>query len=153
MDVGVSLDPPLVLHFFWLLQLLIGYMFFLSGHAYRKCDVNGSWTFVDALNKTWSNYSECLRFLQPSSDGQGRVSESSTCALCRTASCTVGAPGPPGGEAQRKHKRCPSPSHCPLLRKQGHMTLEVTACRYRRFCCCGCILTSLAGSHGSRPGV
>lgn len=43
------------------------------GHAYRKCDVNGSWVFVDRWNKTWTNYSECLRFLQPN-DEDGRVS-------------------------------------------------------------------------------
>lgn len=43
------------------------------GHAYRKCDVNGSWVFVDRWNKTWTNYSECLRFLQPD-DEEERVS-------------------------------------------------------------------------------
>uniref|UniRef100_A0A3B4YJ89 Parathyroid hormone 2 receptor a n=1 Tax=Seriola lalandi dorsalis TaxID=1841481 RepID=A0A3B4YJ89_SERLL len=41
------------------------YDFNHKGHAYRKCDVNGSWVFVDRWNKTWTNYSECLRFLQP----------------------------------------------------------------------------------------
>lgn len=45
-----------------------------TGHAYRKCDVNGSWVFVEQWNKTWTNYSECLRFLQPS-DEEGRVSK------------------------------------------------------------------------------
>ena len=35
------------------------------GHAYRKCDFNGSWVSVEGLNRTWSNYSDCLRFLQP----------------------------------------------------------------------------------------
>lgn len=44
-----------------------------AGYAYRKCDVNGSWVFVDHWNKTWSNYTECLRFLQPS-DEERRVS-------------------------------------------------------------------------------
>lgn len=48
-------------------------MYAFTGHAYRKCDVNGSWVFVDRWNKTWTNYSECLRFLQPS-DEEGRVS-------------------------------------------------------------------------------
>ena len=43
-------------------------LFVLLGHAYRKCDVNGSWVFVESLNRTWANYSECLRFLQPSSE-------------------------------------------------------------------------------------
>uniref|UniRef100_A0A3B4ZM45 Parathyroid hormone 2 receptor a n=1 Tax=Stegastes partitus TaxID=144197 RepID=A0A3B4ZM45_9TELE len=41
------------------------YDFNHNGHAYRKCDVNGSWVFVDQWNKTWTNYSECLHFLQP----------------------------------------------------------------------------------------
>eukprot|EP00064_Thunnus_orientalis_P024827 superscaffoldBa00011282_g25137 len=42
-----------------------------SGYAYRKCDGNGSWVFVELWNKTWTNYSECLRFLQPT-DEEGR---------------------------------------------------------------------------------
>uniref|UniRef100_A0A3B3VK03 Parathyroid hormone 2 receptor a n=1 Tax=Poecilia latipinna TaxID=48699 RepID=A0A3B3VK03_9TELE len=41
------------------------YDFNHKGHAYRRCDVNGSWVFVEQWNKTWTNYSECLRFLQP----------------------------------------------------------------------------------------
>uniref|UniRef100_A0A3Q2NX91 Parathyroid hormone 2 receptor a n=1 Tax=Fundulus heteroclitus TaxID=8078 RepID=A0A3Q2NX91_FUNHE len=44
------------------------YDFNHKGHAYRKCEVNGSWVFVEQWNKTWTNYSECLRFLQPLSD-------------------------------------------------------------------------------------
>ncbi|XP_049904790.1 parathyroid hormone 2 receptor a [Epinephelus moara] len=47
------------------------YDFNHKGHAYRKCDVNGSWVYVDRWNKTWHNYSECLRFLQPT-DEEGR---------------------------------------------------------------------------------
>ncbi|XP_029315723.1 parathyroid hormone 2 receptor isoform X2 [Cottoperca gobio] len=47
------------------------YDFNHKGHAYRKCDVNGSWVFVDRWNKTWTNYSECLRFLQYT-DEEGR---------------------------------------------------------------------------------
>ncbi|MED6258891.1 Parathyroid hormone 2 receptor, partial [Ataeniobius toweri] len=43
-----------------------------TGHAYRKCDTNGSWVFVEQWNKTWTNYSECLRFLQPLSDDEAR---------------------------------------------------------------------------------
>lgn len=49
-----------------------------TGHAYRKCDGNGSWVFVERWNKTWTNYSECLRFLQPS-DEEGRVSIAVKC--------------------------------------------------------------------------
>lgn len=45
-----------------------------AGHAYRRCDVNGSWVFVEQWNKTWTNYSECLRFLQPLSDEEARAS-------------------------------------------------------------------------------
>lgn len=41
------------------------YDFNHKGHAYRKCDSNGSWVQVEPWNKTWSNYSECLHFLQP----------------------------------------------------------------------------------------
>uniref|UniRef100_A0A673YL26 Parathyroid hormone 2 receptor n=1 Tax=Salmo trutta TaxID=8032 RepID=A0A673YL26_SALTR len=41
------------------------YDFNHQGHAYRKCDVNGSWVSVEGLNRTWSNYSDCLRFLLP----------------------------------------------------------------------------------------
>uniref|UniRef100_A0A8C6P7R1 Parathyroid hormone 2 receptor a n=1 Tax=Nothobranchius furzeri TaxID=105023 RepID=A0A8C6P7R1_NOTFU len=43
-----------------------------AGHAYRKCDANGSWVFVENWNKTWTNYSECLRFLQPFTDEEAR---------------------------------------------------------------------------------
>ncbi|MBN3306536.1 PTH2R protein, partial [Amia calva] len=45
------------------------YDFNHNGHAYRKCDLNGSWHFVESLNRTWSNYSECLTFLHPDSEG------------------------------------------------------------------------------------
>uniref|UniRef100_A0A8C3AQ41 Parathyroid hormone 2 receptor a n=1 Tax=Cyclopterus lumpus TaxID=8103 RepID=A0A8C3AQ41_CYCLU len=48
------------------------YDFNHKGHAYRKCDVNGSWVFVDDWNKTRTNYSECLRFLHPTYE-EGRV--------------------------------------------------------------------------------
>uniref|UniRef100_A0A4W6GAQ9 Parathyroid hormone 2 receptor a n=1 Tax=Lates calcarifer TaxID=8187 RepID=A0A4W6GAQ9_LATCA len=48
------------------------YDFNHKGHAYRQCEVNGSWVFVDYWNKTWTNYSECLSFLQPS-DEEERV--------------------------------------------------------------------------------
>ncbi|XP_028292354.1 parathyroid hormone 2 receptor [Gouania willdenowi] len=44
------------------------YDFNHKGHAYRKCDVNGSWMFVEQWNKTWNNYSECVSFLQPLDD-------------------------------------------------------------------------------------
>uniref|UniRef100_A0A673B1F2 Parathyroid hormone 2 receptor a n=1 Tax=Sphaeramia orbicularis TaxID=375764 RepID=A0A673B1F2_9TELE len=49
------------------------YDFNHKGHAYRKCDVNGSWVFVDHWNKTWSNYSECLRFLHPTDEERRRL--------------------------------------------------------------------------------
>ncbi|XP_034042670.1 parathyroid hormone 2 receptor a [Thalassophryne amazonica] len=47
------------------------YDFNHKGHAYRKCDINGSWVYVDHWNKTWTNYTECLHFLQPIDD-EGR---------------------------------------------------------------------------------
>ncbi|KAM6945331.1 parathyroid hormone 2 receptor-like [Aplochiton taeniatus] len=46
------------------------YDFNHNGHAYRKCDTNGSWVLVEGLNRTWTNYSECLRFLQPGHEEQ-----------------------------------------------------------------------------------
>ncbi|CAN8185185.1 unnamed protein product [Coccothraustes coccothraustes] len=33
------------------------------GHAYRRCDLNGSWELVPGNNRTWANYSECAKFL------------------------------------------------------------------------------------------
>lgn len=39
---------------------LTAYVFSI-GHAYRKCDVNGTWFSLE--NRTWVNYSECLRFM------------------------------------------------------------------------------------------
>uniref|UniRef100_A0A672G6U5 Parathyroid hormone 2 receptor a n=1 Tax=Salarias fasciatus TaxID=181472 RepID=A0A672G6U5_SALFA len=48
------------------------YDFNHRGHAYRKCDVNGSWVFVEHWNKTWVNYSECVSFLQPLGNEEGR---------------------------------------------------------------------------------
>ncbi|OWK51929.1 Parathyroid hormone/parathyroid hormone-related peptide receptor [Lonchura striata] len=34
-----------------------------AGHAYRRCDLNGSWELVPGNNRTWANYSECAKFL------------------------------------------------------------------------------------------
>uniref|UniRef100_A0A8C1GWI1 Parathyroid hormone 2 receptor b n=1 Tax=Cyprinus carpio TaxID=7962 RepID=A0A8C1GWI1_CYPCA len=39
------------------------YDFNHNGFAYRHCDLNGSWVSVE--NRTWVNYSDCLRFLAP----------------------------------------------------------------------------------------
>ncbi|PNI67189.1 PTH2R isoform 3 [Pan troglodytes] len=36
-----------------------------GGVAFRHCNLNGTWDFMHSLNKTWANYSDCLRFLQP----------------------------------------------------------------------------------------
>ncbi|ELK04890.1 Parathyroid hormone 2 receptor [Pteropus alecto] len=36
-----------------------------GGVAFRHCNPNGTWDFMHSLNKTWANYSDCLRFLQP----------------------------------------------------------------------------------------
>ncbi|XP_036396897.1 parathyroid hormone 2 receptor-like isoform X1 [Megalops cyprinoides] len=46
------------------------YDFNHNGHAYRKCDVNGSWVYMENLNRTWANYSDCLRFLHPDQEGE-----------------------------------------------------------------------------------
>ncbi|XP_067326353.1 parathyroid hormone 2 receptor isoform X2 [Anolis sagrei] len=40
------------------------YDFNHKGMAFRRCSSNGTWAYVLSLNRTWSNYSECLRFLQ-----------------------------------------------------------------------------------------
>ncbi|KAJ6655132.1 hypothetical protein lerEdw1_006036, partial [Lerista edwardsae] len=34
-----------------------------KGHAYRRCDTNGSWVLARSTNRTWANYSECAKFL------------------------------------------------------------------------------------------
>ncbi|KAK2514024.1 Pth1r [Columba guinea] len=39
------------------------YDFHHKGHAYRRCDLNGSWELVPGNNRTWANYSECTKFL------------------------------------------------------------------------------------------
>ncbi|KAG8520989.1 Parathyroid hormone 2 receptor [Galemys pyrenaicus] len=43
------------------------YDFNHKGVAFRHCNPNGTWDFMHSLNKTWANYSDCLRFLQPDS--------------------------------------------------------------------------------------
>ncbi|XP_023353765.2 parathyroid hormone/parathyroid hormone-related peptide receptor [Sarcophilus harrisii] len=39
------------------------YDFNHKGRAYRRCDSNGSWELVPGNNRTWANYSECVKFL------------------------------------------------------------------------------------------
>ncbi|XP_057360300.1 parathyroid hormone 2 receptor-like [Manis pentadactyla] len=41
------------------------YDFNHKGVAFRHCNHNGTWDFMYSSNKTWVNYSDCLRFLQP----------------------------------------------------------------------------------------
>ncbi|KAM4697824.1 parathyroid hormone 2 receptor [Rhinophrynus dorsalis] len=41
------------------------YDFNHKGLAFRRCNSNGTWDFVHILNRTFSNYSECTRFLDP----------------------------------------------------------------------------------------
>uniref|UniRef100_A0A8B9JI31 Parathyroid hormone 1 receptor n=1 Tax=Astyanax mexicanus TaxID=7994 RepID=A0A8B9JI31_ASTMX len=43
------------------------------GHAYRRCDLNGSWELATSNNKTWANYSECAKFLHYNHQNQERV--------------------------------------------------------------------------------
>uniref|UniRef100_A0ABM5EM02 Parathyroid hormone 2 receptor n=1 Tax=Pogona vitticeps TaxID=103695 RepID=A0ABM5EM02_9SAUR len=40
------------------------YDFNHKGVAFRHCSSNGTWAYVQSLNRTWSNYSECLHFLK-----------------------------------------------------------------------------------------
>uniref|UniRef100_H0WVM0 Parathyroid hormone 2 receptor n=1 Tax=Otolemur garnettii TaxID=30611 RepID=H0WVM0_OTOGA len=46
------------------------YDFNHKGVALRHCNPNGTWDYMHSLNKTWANYSDCLRFLQPDRDRQ-----------------------------------------------------------------------------------
>ncbi|XP_001369556.1 parathyroid hormone 2 receptor isoform X1 [Monodelphis domestica] len=48
------------------------YDFNHKGVAFRHCNPNGTWDFMDSLNKTWANYSECLSYLQPESSTRKR---------------------------------------------------------------------------------
>ncbi|XP_021558894.1 parathyroid hormone 2 receptor isoform X1 [Neomonachus schauinslandi] len=41
------------------------YDFNHKGVAFRHCNLNGTWDFMYSLNKTWANYSDCLRFMHP----------------------------------------------------------------------------------------
>ncbi|XP_069471714.1 parathyroid hormone 2 receptor isoform X1 [Ambystoma mexicanum] len=41
------------------------YDFNHRGTAFRRCNVNGTWDHSQSLNRTFANYSDCLRFLQP----------------------------------------------------------------------------------------
>ncbi|XP_053119447.1 parathyroid hormone/parathyroid hormone-related peptide receptor isoform X2 [Hemicordylus capensis] len=48
------------------------YDFNHKGHAYRQCDMNGSWVLVSSHNRTWANYSECTKFL-PNDTKEGEI--------------------------------------------------------------------------------
>ncbi|XP_036453155.1 parathyroid hormone/parathyroid hormone-related peptide receptor [Colossoma macropomum] len=48
------------------------YDFNHKGHAYRRCDLNGSWELATSNNKTWANYSECAKFLSHYNQSQER---------------------------------------------------------------------------------
>uniref|UniRef100_A0AAY4D4T4 Parathyroid hormone/parathyroid hormone-related peptide receptor n=1 Tax=Denticeps clupeoides TaxID=299321 RepID=A0AAY4D4T4_9TELE len=48
------------------------YDFNHRGHAYRRCDMNGSWELAASNNKTWANYNECAKFLRPYNESQER---------------------------------------------------------------------------------
>lgn len=53
-------------------RLVKSFCFFVFlGFVYRQCDLNGSWVSVE--NRTWVNYSDCLRFLAPGIE-KGKVS-------------------------------------------------------------------------------
>ncbi|XP_075034732.1 parathyroid hormone 2 receptor [Mixophyes fleayi] len=40
------------------------YDFNHRGMVYRRCNVNGTWDFVENSNRSFSNYSECIRFME-----------------------------------------------------------------------------------------
>ncbi|KAG1933691.1 parathyroid hormone/parathyroid hormone-related peptide receptor [Pimephales promelas] len=48
------------------------YDFNHKGHAYRRCDFNGTWELASNNNKTWANYSECAKFLTHYNQNQER---------------------------------------------------------------------------------
>ncbi|KAG7331448.1 hypothetical protein KOW79_005417 [Hemibagrus wyckioides] len=37
------------------------YDFNHAGYAYRRCESNNSWVLGEGLNKTWANYTECIK--------------------------------------------------------------------------------------------
>ncbi|KAG2459334.1 PTH2R protein, partial [Polypterus senegalus] len=61
-DPGITAEEQIYLLFHAKLQCDLNISTESSkGYAHKRCDVSGSWD----LNQTWTNYSECLRFLQP----------------------------------------------------------------------------------------
>ncbi|KAI7808821.1 Pth2r protein [Triplophysa rosa] len=46
------------------------YDFNHSGHAYRRCDSNSSWVLAESFNKTWVNYTECIKSPEPNKKRQ-----------------------------------------------------------------------------------
>ncbi|CAM4603262.1 unnamed protein product [Leuciscus chuanchicus] len=46
------------------------YDFNHAGHAYRRCDSNGSWVLAESSNKTWVNYTECIKSPEPNKKRQ-----------------------------------------------------------------------------------
>ncbi|XP_035378912.1 parathyroid hormone 2 receptor a [Electrophorus electricus] len=46
------------------------YDFNHGGNAYRKCDSNNSWVLGDGVNKTWANYTECIKSPGPNRERQ-----------------------------------------------------------------------------------
>ncbi|KAL7881317.1 hypothetical protein AOLI_G00081650 [Acnodon oligacanthus] len=46
------------------------YDFNHAGHAYRRCDSNSSWVLGESLNKTWANYTECIKSPGPNRERQ-----------------------------------------------------------------------------------
>ncbi|KAI4896933.1 hypothetical protein NFI96_003077 [Prochilodus magdalenae] len=55
------------------------YDFNHKGHAYRRCDLNGSWELAASNNKTWANYSECAKFLSHYNQNQERTLNTTGC--------------------------------------------------------------------------
>ncbi|XP_077304582.1 parathyroid hormone 2 receptor-like [Lithobates pipiens] len=54
------------------------YDFNHRGMVFRRCNANGTWDFVQNSNRSFSNYSECIRFLEPEMS-RGKVTISSLC--------------------------------------------------------------------------
>ncbi|XP_027001162.1 parathyroid hormone 2 receptor a [Tachysurus fulvidraco] len=46
------------------------YDFNHAGFAYRRCESNSSWVLGEGLNKTWANYTECIKSPGPNSERQ-----------------------------------------------------------------------------------
>lgn len=48
-------------HILYAIVHLVTCIFSFTGYAYRKCESNSLWVLGEGLNKTWANYTECIK--------------------------------------------------------------------------------------------